>query len=111
MAWMQPTLDSAMLGLHPDILQTRASSALQDPRADKRPNQSLLQFQQNQTVSCQPATLIQNQLFQHAESQQGLARSFKETKLWPKVRSCSTSCKIAIHAPTNSVSGSNNFHI
>ncbi|KAJ8424316.1 hypothetical protein Cgig2_020747 [Carnegiea gigantea] len=79
-SWMQPRLDSGMLSLHPDVLQTMASSALQDPRFDKRPNQSLLQFQQNQTVSCQPAALIQNQLLQHAQSQQALVQSLQENQ-------------------------------
>lgn len=79
-SWMQPRLDSGMLSLHPDVLQTMASSALQDPRVDKHPNQSLLQFQQNQTVSCQPAALIQNQLLQRAQSQQALVQSFQENQ-------------------------------
>lgn len=79
-SWMQPRLDSGMLSLHPDVLQTMASSALQDPRVDKHLNQSLLQFQQNQTVSCQPAALIQNQLLQHAQSQQALVQSFQENQ-------------------------------
>ncbi|KAL2938875.1 Auxin response factor 6 [Bienertia sinuspersici] len=79
--WMQPRLDPAILGLQPDIFQTMASSVLQDPRGlEKRPNQSLLQFQPNQNVSCQPPSLIQNQLLQQAQSQQPLVHSFQENQ-------------------------------
>ncbi|XP_074273426.1 auxin response factor 6-like [Silene latifolia] len=80
--WMQPRLDSAMLGLQPDLYNTMTSSPLQDPRGlEKRPNnQSLLQFQRNQNLSCQPTALIQNQLLQQAQSQQNLVQSFQETQ-------------------------------
>ncbi|KAH9603799.1 hypothetical protein KSS87_000577 [Heliosperma pusillum] len=80
--WMQPRLDSAMLGLQPDLYHTMTSSPLQVPRGlEKRPNnQSLLQFQRNQNLSCQPAGLIQNQLLQQAQSQQNLVQSFQETQ-------------------------------
>ncbi|CAO2814146.1 unnamed protein product [Amaranthus hypochondriacus] len=79
--WMQPRLDPTMLGLQPDIFQTMASSAIQDPRGlEKRPNQSLLQFQPNQNVSYQQSSLIQNQLLQQVQSQQTLAQSFQESQ-------------------------------
>ncbi|XP_021845299.1 auxin response factor 6 isoform X2 [Spinacia oleracea] len=76
--WMQPRLDPALLGLQPDIFQTMASAALQDSRGlEKRPNQSLLQFQPNQNMSCQPSSLT-NQLLQQAQSQQTLVQNFHE---------------------------------
>ncbi|XP_057525940.1 auxin response factor 6-like [Amaranthus tricolor] len=79
--WMQPRLDPTMLGLQPDIYQTMMSSALQDPRGlEKRPNQSLLQFQPNQNASCQQSSLIQNQLLQQVQLQQTLAQSFQESQ-------------------------------
>ncbi|KAK9691363.1 hypothetical protein RND81_09G192500 [Saponaria officinalis] len=79
--WMQPRLDSAMFGLQPDLFQTMASSPLQDPRGlEKRPNQSILQFQQNQNLSCQPTSVIQNQLIQQAQSQQNLVHRFQESQ-------------------------------
>uniref|UniRef100_A0A803LRP9 Auxin response factor n=1 Tax=Chenopodium quinoa TaxID=63459 RepID=A0A803LRP9_CHEQI len=78
--WMQPRLDPAMLGLQPDIFQTMASAALQDPRGlEKRPNQSLLQFQPNQNVSCQQSSLT-NHLLQQAQSQQNLVPNFQENQ-------------------------------
>lgn len=79
--WMQPRLDPALLGLQPDIFQTMSSSVLQDPRGlEKRPNQSLLQFQPNQNVSCQPSSLMQNHLLQQAQSQQTLVQNFQENQ-------------------------------
>ena len=79
--WMQPRLDPTVLGLQPDIFKTMASSAIQDPRGlEKRPNQSLPQFQPNQNVSYQQSSLIQNQFLQQVQSQQTLARSFQESQ-------------------------------
>ncbi|KAL9229909.1 hypothetical protein vseg_005325 [Gypsophila vaccaria] len=79
--WMQPRMDSAMFGLQPDLFQTMASSPLQDPRGlEKRPNQSILQFQQNQNLSCQPTSVIQNQLIQQAQSQQNLGQRYQESQ-------------------------------
>ncbi|GAB4842858.1 ADP-ribosylation factor, Arf Arf6 [Ancistrocladus abbreviatus] len=80
--WMQPRLDSSMLGLQPDVYQTMASSPLQDSRnLDKRANQSLLQFQESQNVSCPPAVLVQNQILQQAQSGQTLVRSLQNQSM------------------------------
>ncbi|GAB4850707.1 ADP-ribosylation factor, Arf Arf6 [Ancistrocladus abbreviatus] len=75
---MQPRLDSSMPGLQLDPYQKMASSGLQDPiNLDKRANQSLLEFQRGQNVSCHPAALLQNQMLQQAQSQQTLVWSLQ----------------------------------
>ncbi|GMH07088.1 hypothetical protein Nepgr_008928 [Nepenthes gracilis] len=77
--WMQPRVDTSMLNLQPDLYQAMASSPMQDPRnLEKRANQCLLQFQQSQNVSCQPASLIQNQMLQQAQSQQTFVQNLLE---------------------------------
>ncbi|KAI7738560.1 hypothetical protein M8C21_015838 [Ambrosia artemisiifolia] len=51
--WLQPRLDSGMLGMQTDIYQAMAAAALQEMRTMdslKQSNPSLLQFQQRQTV-------------------------------------------------------------
>ncbi|XP_073526273.1 uncharacterized protein [Phyllobates terribilis] len=76
--WMQPPrLDTTtLLGLHPEIYQTIASSNLQDPmNIAKRPNHSLLQFQQNQNSSIAQNQLLQ-QTLHHSQPHQTLMQNF-----------------------------------
>ncbi|GMH12504.1 hypothetical protein Nepgr_014345 [Nepenthes gracilis] len=78
---MRPRLDSSMLGLQPNLYQTLASSPFQDPRAlEKHANPFLLQFQQNQDVSCQPVATIQSQLLQQAQSQHTLVQNLQDNQ-------------------------------
>ncbi|GMH10921.1 hypothetical protein Nepgr_012762 [Nepenthes gracilis] len=74
---IQSRLDSSMLGLEPDIYQTMVSSPLQDPQtSEKHHNQSLLQFLQNQIVSCQPVALMSQQ----SQSNESFVQSLQENK-------------------------------
>ncbi|KAG8364525.1 hypothetical protein BUALT_Bualt18G0006200 [Buddleja alternifolia] len=75
--WMQPRLDTSILGLQPDIYQVMS---LQEPGTldpSKIANQSLLQFQQNApNVS---TSLLQNQMLQQqSHSQQNFFQNFQE---------------------------------
>ncbi|KAL8091053.1 auxin response factor 6-like isoform X2 [Apium graveolens] len=67
--WMQPRVDSSMLGMQTsDIYQAMAAAALQEMRsvdASKHPNPSAVQFQQTQGV---PYTMLQhNQMLQQSQ--------------------------------------------
>lgn len=80
--WMQPRLDSSLLNLQSDPFQMMLSTPLHDSRTlDKQAIQSLMQAQQGQNFSCQPAATIQNQMLQQAApSQETLAQSVQETQ-------------------------------
>ncbi|KAL3615319.1 ADP-ribosylation factor, Arf Arf6 [Castilleja foliolosa] len=79
--WMQPRLDTSMLGLQPDMYQLMSTAGLQDMGSldpSKLSNQSFLQFQQNiPNVS----SLTQNQMMmqqsnpQHSFNNQNFADS------------------------------------
>ncbi|GFP92625.1 auxin response factor 6 [Phtheirospermum japonicum] len=64
--WMQPRLDTSMLGLQPDMYQIMSTAGLQDMGSldpSKITNQSLLQFQQNvQNMPNVSTSLTQNQM-------------------------------------------------
>ncbi|PIN20379.1 hypothetical protein CDL12_06927 [Handroanthus impetiginosus] len=80
--WMQPRLDTPMLGLQPDIYQVMAAAALQDTGSldpSKLANQSLLQFQQN--VPNASTSLIQNQVLQQSHSQPTFLQNFPENNV------------------------------
>lgn len=80
--WMQPRLDSSLLNLQSDPYQMMLSTPLHDSRTlDKQAIHSLMQAQQGQNFSCQPAATIQNQMLQQAApSQETLAQSVQETQ-------------------------------
>ncbi|GAB2215241.1 hypothetical protein Drorol1_Dr00019622 [Drosera rotundifolia] len=80
--WMQPRLDSSLLNLQSDPYQMMLSTPLHDSRTlDKQAIQSLMQAQQGQNFSCQPAATIQNQMLQQAPpSQETFAQSVQETQ-------------------------------
>ncbi|KAK6142374.1 hypothetical protein DH2020_022722 [Rehmannia glutinosa] len=77
--WMQPRLDSSMLGLQPDIYQIMSLQDTGSLDPSKLANQSLMQFQQNApNVS---ASLIQNQMLQQSHSQQNFRQNFQENNV------------------------------
>ncbi|KAL9265497.1 Auxin response factor 6-like protein [Drosera capensis] len=79
--WMQPRLDSSLLNLQSDPYQM-ISTPLHDSRTlDKQAIQSLMQAQQGQNFSCQPAATIQNQMLQQAApSQETFTQSVQGTQ-------------------------------
>lgn len=80
--WMQPRLDTSMLGLQPDIYQVMAAAALQETGSldpSKMNNPSLLQFQQN--IPNVSAPLMQNPMLQQSHSQQNFLQNFQESNL------------------------------
>ncbi|KAL6522979.1 ADP-ribosylation factor, Arf Arf6 [Orobanche hederae] len=68
--WMQPRLDTSMLGLQPDVYQIMSAAGLQDQGSldpSKITNQSLLYFPQSMpNIS---TSLSPNQMLQHSHSQ------------------------------------------
>ncbi|KAK6142386.1 hypothetical protein DH2020_022734 [Rehmannia glutinosa] len=77
--WMQPRLDSSMLGLQPDIYQIMSLQDTGSLDPSKLANQSLMQFQQKRAnVS---ASLIQNQMLQQSHSQQNFRQNFQENNV------------------------------
>ncbi|KAK6142398.1 hypothetical protein DH2020_022746 [Rehmannia glutinosa] len=77
--WMQPRLDSSMLGLQPDIYQIMSLQDTGSLDPSKLANQSLMQFQQN--VPNVSAALIQNQMLQQSHSQQNFRQNFQENNV------------------------------
>ncbi|KAL2248500.1 UNVERIFIED_CONTAM: Auxin response factor 6 [Sesamum indicum] len=82
--WMQPRLDTSMLGLQPDIYHVMAAAALQETGSldpSKLSHQPLLQFQQN--VPNLSASLIQNQnqMLQTPHNQQNFLQNFPENSV------------------------------
>lgn len=77
--YMQPRLDSSMLGLQPDIYHTMMANSLHDPLPldpSKVPSQLLMQLQQNlPNVS---SSSIQNQILQQSNSQPNFVQNFQE---------------------------------
>ncbi|CAL5345409.1 unnamed protein product [Camellia sinensis] len=81
--WMQPRLDTSMLGMQTDIYQAMAVSALQEMRAvdpSKQTHPSLLQFQQPQSFPSWPAGLMQPQILQQSQPQPVFLHSVKESQ-------------------------------
>ncbi|KAA8524106.1 hypothetical protein F0562_010463 [Nyssa sinensis] len=81
--WMQPRLDTSMLGLQPDIYQAMAVAALQETRTtdpSKLGNHSLLQFQQPQNIPGRSVSMIQRQIMQQSQSQNNFLQSFQENQ-------------------------------
>jgi hypothetical protein len=65
--WMQPRLDASLLGLQPDIYQTMATAAFQDPA--KQASATILQFQQPQNIASRAAPLLPSQVLQQLQPQ------------------------------------------
>jgi hypothetical protein len=65
--WMQPRLDASLLGLQPDIYQTMAAAAFQDPA--KQASATILQFQQPQNIAGRAAPLLPSQVLQQVQPQ------------------------------------------
>ncbi|KAI7999464.1 Auxin response factor 6 [Camellia lanceoleosa] len=81
--WMQPRLDTSMLGMQTDIYQAMAVAALQEMRAvdpSKQTHPSLLQFQQPQSFPSRPAGLMQPQILQQSQPQPVCLHSVKENQ-------------------------------
>uniref|UniRef100_A0A453SWW1 Auxin response factor n=1 Tax=Aegilops tauschii subsp. strangulata TaxID=200361 RepID=A0A453SWW1_AEGTS len=64
--WMQPRLDASLLGLQPDIYQTMAAAAFQDPT---KMSPTMLQFQQPQNMVGRATPLLQSQILQQMQPQ------------------------------------------
>lgn len=82
--WMQPRLDTSMPGLQPDVYQAMAAAALQEMRtvdSSKLASQSLLQFQQSQSASNGPASLIPRQMLQQSHPQNAYVQSFQDNQV------------------------------
>jgi hypothetical protein len=65
--WMQPRLDASLLGLQPDIYQTMATAAFQDPA--KQASATILQFKQPQNIAGRAAPLLPSQVLQQVQPQ------------------------------------------
>lgn len=81
--WMQPRLDTSMPGLQPDVYQAMAAAALQEMRnvdSSKLASQSLLQFQQPQSTSNGPSSLIPRQILQQSHPQNAFMQSFQDNQ-------------------------------
>lgn len=68
--WMQPRLDTSVLGMQNDIYQAMAAAAIQDMRVvdpSKQILSSIMQFQQPQAIGSRPASLVQPQLLQQSQ--------------------------------------------
>ncbi|KAL5797365.1 hypothetical protein ACOSQ2_002185 [Xanthoceras sorbifolium] len=81
--WMQQRLDTSMPGLQPDVYQAMAAAALQEMRtvdSSKLASQSLLQFQQSQSASNGPSSMIPRQMLQQSHSQNAFVQSFQENQ-------------------------------
>ncbi|XP_020394912.1 auxin response factor 17 [Zea mays] len=65
-SWMQPRLDTSLLGLQPDMYQAMATGAFQDPTKQASP--TMLQFQQPQNIAGRAAPLS-SQILQQAHPQ------------------------------------------
>ncbi|XP_044503931.1 auxin response factor 6-like isoform X2 [Mangifera indica] len=83
--WMQPRLEASMPGLQPDVYQTMAAAAaLQEMRtgdSSKLASQSLLQFQQSQSISNGAASNIPRQMLQPSHSQNAFLQNFQENQV------------------------------
>ncbi|CAM0909410.1 unnamed protein product [Alopecurus aequalis] len=64
--WMQPRMDMSSLGLQPDIYQTMAAAAFQDPT---KMSPTMLQFQQPQNMVGRATPLLQSQILQQMQPQ------------------------------------------
>ncbi|PPD80848.1 hypothetical protein GOBAR_DD22222 [Gossypium barbadense] len=82
--WMQPRLDTSSIpGVQPDLYQAMVTAALQDMRtvdSSKIGSQSLLQCQQNQSTSTGSPALVQRQMLQQSQTQNGFLPSFLENQ-------------------------------
>lgn len=65
--WMQPRLDTSMLGMQNDIYQAMAAAAMQDMSPSKQILSSIMQFQQPQAVTNRPMNLMQSQILQQPQ--------------------------------------------
>ncbi|KAL9383549.1 hypothetical protein Peur_023872 [Populus x canadensis] len=80
--WMQPRVDTSMLGLQNDVYQTMATAAFQEMRAldpSKSSAASLLQYQQHQNLPIRNAALMQPLMLQQSP-QQAFLQGVQENK-------------------------------
>ncbi|KAH1092308.1 hypothetical protein J1N35_019565 [Gossypium stocksii] len=88
--WMQPRLDTSSIpGVQPDLYQAMVTAALQDMRSvdsSKIGSQSLLQCQQNQSTSTGSPALVQRQMLQQSQTQNGFLPSFQENQTASQVQ-------------------------
>ncbi|KAL1150962.1 hypothetical protein V6Z11_A09G009400 [Gossypium hirsutum] len=88
--WMQPRLDTSSIpGVQPDLYQAMVTAALQDMRtvdSSKIGSQSLLQCQQNQSTSTGLPALVQRQMLQQSQTQNGFLPSFQENQTASQVQ-------------------------
>uniref|UniRef100_A0A0D9YMQ1 Auxin response factor n=1 Tax=Oryza glumipatula TaxID=40148 RepID=A0A0D9YMQ1_9ORYZ len=66
--WMQPRLDSSLLGLQPDMYQTIAAAAAALQNTTKQVSPAMLQFQQPQNIVGR-SSLLSSQILQQAQPQ------------------------------------------
>ncbi|KAK8334768.1 hypothetical protein V6Z12_A09G009200 [Gossypium hirsutum] len=88
--WMHPRLDTSSIpGVQPDLYQAMVTAALQDMRtvdSSKIGSQSLLQCQQNQSTSTGLPALVQRQMLQQSQTQNGFLPSFQENQTASQVQ-------------------------
>nr|APR63885.1 auxin response factor 6.2-like [Populus tomentosa] len=98
--WMQPRVDTSMLGLQNDVYQTMATAAFQEMRAldpSKSSAASLLQFQQHQNLPIRNAALMQPLMLQQSPSQQAFLQGVQENKHQPQPQSQTPARSHLIH--------------
>ncbi|KAF3783627.1 Auxin response factor 6 [Nymphaea thermarum] len=83
-SWMQPRLDSSLLGAQSDTYHTVAAAALQEMRnvdSTKQPS-TVLQFQQPQNLSWRSVPFLQRQILQQTQlqSQQTLLQALQQSQ-------------------------------
>ncbi|XP_012437325.1 auxin response factor 6 isoform X2 [Gossypium raimondii] len=88
--WMQPRLDtSSIQGVQPDLYQAMAAAAFQEMRtvdSSKLGSQSLLQFQQPQSMSNGSPAIIQRQMLQQSQTQNAFLQGFQENQTTSQVQ-------------------------
>uniref|UniRef100_A0A6N2MZX3 Auxin response factor n=2 Tax=Salix viminalis TaxID=40686 RepID=A0A6N2MZX3_SALVM len=81
--WMQPRVDTSMLGLQNDVYQNMATAVIQEMRAldpSKSSAASLLQFQQHQNLPIRKAALMLPHMLQQSPSQQAFLQGVQENR-------------------------------
>ncbi|MBA0804977.1 hypothetical protein Gohar_004527 [Gossypium harknessii] len=88
--WMQPRLDSSSIqSVQPDLYQAMAAAAFQEMRtvdSSKIGSQSLLQFQQPQSMSNGSTAIIQRQMLQQSQTQNAFLQGFQENQTTSQVQ-------------------------
>ncbi|WOL17788.1 auxin response factor 17 [Canna indica] len=70
--WMQPRMDTSLLGLQPEMYQAMASGALQEMRTmdpTKQVSPAMIQFQQPQNTTSRSSPILPSQILHHVQPQ------------------------------------------